>query len=156
MRVAYPTSAGGVVYRKREGEIEVVLCGHHNPKSWRLPKGTPDPGEGWEETAVREVAEETGLQVAIEEPLDSIQYWFSADGVRNHKTVHFYLMRPVGGSTKDHDREFDEVRWFKAKDIDKTLTYSTETTVVHQALEIVGRRHGGGSDAAQGKKVSDS
>ena len=57
----------------------------------------PDPGETSEQTALREVAEETGLEVRITGPLDSIEYWFVQSGTRIHKTVHYFLMEPVGG-----------------------------------------------------------
>ena len=59
-------SAGGVVYRRGPRGIEVVLCGRTEDGVWGLPKGTPSPGESLEQAAVREVTEETGLQVAIE------------------------------------------------------------------------------------------
>ena len=65
--------------------------------TWTLPKGTPKPGETREETALREVAEETGLEVRITGPLDSIEYWFVQSGQRIHKTVHYFLMDPIGG-----------------------------------------------------------
>lgn len=140
MKIEHPVSAGGVVYRRKRDEIEIVLCGHRNPENWRLPKGTPDPGETRKETALREVQEETGLDVAIEGCLDSVQYWFNADGVRNHKTVHFYLMGATGGSIDNHDPEFDMVQWFKADEAEKTLTYETEVAVVRQAINLVADR----------------
>ena len=140
MRIEYPVSAGGVVYRRQGDELQIVLCGHHNPESWRLPKGTPDPGESREETALREVREETGLDVVLEEGLDSIKYWFSADGVRFHKTVHFYLMRATGGSVDLHDPEFDVVRWFKTDVAERTVTYKSEEAVVQQAIKVLNDR----------------
>lgn len=140
MRTEYPVSAGGIVYRKENGRIEIALCGLTQPKSWRLPKGTPDPGESHEQTAVREVIEETGLEVAIEERLGSIKYWFYASGVRNHKTVHFYLMRPTGGSIDDHDPEFDVVRWFDEGSVEQALTYKNEAEIARQALETLKSR----------------
>ena len=70
------TSAGGVVYRIRDGQMEVLLCGRKEPLLWCLPKGTPDPGEGIRATAVREVQEETGVSVIIQGKLGSVHYFF--------------------------------------------------------------------------------
>jgi 8-oxo-dGTP pyrophosphatase MutT (NUDIX family) len=143
-RIEYPVSAGGVVYRIDEGEMHVVICGQHSPNGWLwgLPKGTPEPGETLEETALREVTEETGLKVTLEEPIASIQYWFaSADEVvKYHKTVHFYLMSVVGGSFIDHDHEFDEVCWSHSQESLRTLTHRNEIDILDKAIEIVSQR----------------
>ena len=61
-------SAGGVVYRQVDGQIDTVLCGRSIPVHWSLAKGTPDEGETLEETALREVREETGLEVTLDSP----------------------------------------------------------------------------------------
>ena len=156
-------SAGGVVYRRTDGRIEAVLCGRSWPGGsgrsqmasderadgpgvetfrWSLAKGTPDPGESLEETALREVREETGLEVEMDSPLGSIEYWFGgreAD-VRFHKTVHFYLMVPVGGDTELHDPEFDVVRWFSSDDALKSLAYANEVEVLRRALNVISSR----------------
>lgn len=141
-RVAWLVSAGGVVYRVNQGRIEVVLCGRREPPRWSLPKGAPDEGESLEETAKREVEEETGLKVVVEEPLGSIGYWFVRpdDRVQCHKTVHFYLMRPVGGSLEEHDPEFDEVRWFPVEEAARTMTYANEAKVLEKAVALVSQR----------------
>ena len=83
----------------------------------------------------RETREETGLEAVIEEDLGSISYWFVASGVRNHKTVYFYLMRATGGSMEQHDPEFDVVKWFEAEEARKTLTYKNEERIVAEAIE---------------------
>ena len=142
-------SAGGVVYRSAQNGTEFVVCGRNNPRLWALPKGTPNPGETTEQTALREVREETGLEVSLERPLQSITYWFirAADGVRCHKTVHFYLMSPVGGAVDQHYPEFDEVRWVPAQEALRLLTHPNEVKVVEQALELVEAR-----TSAAGKK----
>jgi len=100
-------SAGGVVYRMGETGVEVVVCGRTRPLMWGLPKGTPEKDETREETALREVNEETGLEIAIEQYIGDIEYWFSLpnDGVRCCKKVLYYLMNPTGGDVSLHDHE---------------------------------------------------
>ena len=137
-KVEHPVSAGGVVYRVGNGELEVVLCGRESPPLWALPKGTPDAGETLEKTALREVQEETGLEVDVRTPLGSIEYWFvrSQDGVRCHKTVHFFLMVSTGGSISLHDPEFDYVRWFSESEVFQVMTHANEVAVMEKALAL--------------------
>ena len=141
-RVERAVSAGGLVSRVVDGKIEAVLCGRGEPLRWSLPKGTPDEGESLEETALREVREETGLEVSIEAPLGSINYWFVAPNNRVHynKTVHFYLMAHKGGSTDQHDPEFDEVRWFPSEEALRSLAYPNEAKVLEMALAMIKER----------------
>lgn len=141
-RIEEPVSAGGVVFRNVGGGIETVLCGWGNPVRWSLAKGTPDPGETMEQTALREVREETGLEVQIEEPLRSIDYWFAdrESDVRYHKTVHFYLMTPIGGNTDQHDPEFDVVKWFTSEEALESMAYANEVAVLRNALELISQR----------------
>lgn len=134
-------SAGGVVYRRAGDALEVALCGRTSPKLWALPKGTPDVGETLEETALREVNEETGLQVRLEKSIDKIQYWFvRPDRVRCFKTVHFYLMSALGGSVEDHDPEFDVVSWFDSADALEALSYPSERNILSKAVQMVRER----------------
>ena len=143
--VQRPVSAGGLVYRNKGEHLEVVLCGRREPPRWSLPKGTPDPGETMIQTALREVREETGLQVAVEELIGSIRYWFvQAPGhTRFNKTVHFYLMSCHGGSTKDHDLEFDDVEWVPIEEAQRRLTFANEVKILGSALHIIRKRDNG-------------
>src|SRR4029453_6868174 len=98
-------SAGGIVYRSADGGIEFVVCGRDTDGVWGLPKGTPNPGESLEEPAVREGSGEAGLEVMVVDKIGVIEYWFSREGVRYHKWVHYYLMKAIGGDTSKHDVE---------------------------------------------------
>ena len=137
-------SAGGVVARPLVDGFEIVLCGRRQPRLWALPKGTPERGESREETALREVSEETGLQVRTNGPIDSVVYWFTrpSDGVLCHKTVHFYLMEAIGGDTAGHDREFDEVQWFEAEEALRAMTYENEAGIVQKSLSMASEARG--------------
>jgi 8-oxo-dGTP pyrophosphatase MutT (NUDIX family) len=107
-------------------------------RTWTLPKGTPNHGETTEETALREVREESGLDVRITGPLEDIEYWFVQSGTRIHKTVHYFMMEPVGGDLDRHDHEFDQVRWIDFADAPSTLTFETERALVAHAADLLG------------------
>jgi 8-oxo-dGTP pyrophosphatase MutT (NUDIX family) len=140
LRNARATSAGGVIHRSNGDLTEVVLVHRRRPPLWALPKGTPDSGETLQETALREAREETGIQVEIEAPLRAIEYFFVRRGVRYHKTVHFFLMRPTGGALDEHDAEFDEARWVQLEEARELLTYPTERLVVEEAAHLLHQR----------------
>lgn len=137
LRRAVATSAGGVVVRAEADRPSLVVGMRRRGRdgvTWTLPKGTPDPGETIEETALREVGEETGLEVRIVEPVGSIEYDFVQDRRRIHKTVHYFLMEPVGGDLARHDLEFEEVRWIGFDEAPALLTFQTERDLVALAL----------------------
>ena len=138
-QVVHMESAGGVVFRETARGVEVVLCGVRTPRMWKLPKGTPDPGESREETALREVCEETGLEVELLDTIGSIEYEFArpGDGATCHKTVHFFLMAPTGGDLSLHDNEFDVAEWFALGDALKSLTYENEADIVQKGIREV-------------------
>lgn len=136
LRGSTATSAGGIVVRYEDGQAWFVVGSRRrerDSRTWTLPKGTPDAGETTEETALREVTEETGLEVRITGPLDSIEYDFVQSGRKIHKTVHYFLMEPTGGALDRHDHEFDEVRWIRFDEAPSTLTFETERALVAKA-----------------------
>ena len=137
LRSARATSAGGVVYRTAPARTEVALVHRLKPALWALPKGTPQAGETLEETALRETREETGLEVEIEQPVSSIRYFFVRGRTRFAKTVHFFLMRPLGGDLSLHDHEFDEVLWWPLEEAIELVTYPTERSVLERAAALL-------------------
>jgi 8-oxo-dGTP pyrophosphatase MutT (NUDIX family) len=140
MRTERAESFGGVVYRRAPGKgVEVVVVGRKDPGIYGLPKGTPNPGESVEQTALREVQEETGLETDIQTKIDAIEYWFvrASIGTRFHKFVHFYLMRPTGGDTSLHDHEHDFVEWLPVEEAKALLTYHNEVRVLEKAQDLL-------------------
>jgi 8-oxo-dGTP pyrophosphatase MutT (NUDIX family) len=133
LTAATATSAGGIVVRFQDAVPQFVAGRRRRERdgaAWTLPKGTPISGETLEQTAVREVGEETGLKVRIVSSLDAIKYTFVQRGTRIHKTVHYFLMEPIGGSLEDHDHEFEEVRWISFQDAPALLSFETERSLV--------------------------
>ena len=164
-RIVHAFSAGGVAFRVVASEsalvpasasasastststsdapfdrVEVVLVGFVRDSTWTLPKGTPAVGETVEETALREVREETGIEARIVDDLGSIQYSFARRGVRFNKEVRHFLMEAMGGDVTLHDAEYDEARWFAFADALTQLTYVNEVEVVRRAAPLIEKR----------------
>lgn len=133
--VTHAFSAGGVVFRQANtaGLIEVALVGRTRERIWTLPKGTPNAGESREMTALREVREETGLDVRIIGEAGAIEYSFTHKGRVVKKRVFHYLMIAIGGSVAAHDHEYDEARWFPLEEAIQSLTYENEAAIVRQS-----------------------
>ena len=151
LRSATATSAGGIVIRYEAGIPHLVVGARRRERdgrTWTLPKGTPKSGETTEQTAVREVAEETGLEVRITAPLSSISYVFVQSGTRIHKTVHYFLMEPTGGDLAEHDHEFDQVRWVAFDEAPMLLTFETERALVARARSAIELASSGASPEA--------
>ena len=140
MREKRELSAGGIVYRRGQESVEVALI--RSGKRWGLPKGHVEPGESVEETALREVAEETGLHGEIVTKLGEITYrftnrWSASKPVRVFKRVHFYLIRWGSGDVAGHDYEVDEARWFPIDTALATLSYATEKKMMYRAQQFI-------------------
>lgn len=138
MRTRREVSAGGVVYRRRRGRVQVALAARRTRRGdlvWGLPKGAIEEGETPESAAVREVLEETGLRGRIEDDLGEIRYFYVWDGERIRKAVHFYLMRATGGNVSDHDEEMEDVRWFSLAAGVRAAAYKGEREILERAVE---------------------
>ena len=134
------TSAGGLVV-DLAGEVpHGALIGRTDRKGrlrWSLPKGHLEAGESPQQAAVREVAEETGIEGVIFGELGTIDYWFVAEGRRIHKTVHHYLLRATGGELSDADIEVTEVAWVPLPDIGRRLAYPDERNLIKGADRLI-------------------
>lgn len=142
--VRIETSAGGVVYRCANGVAHFLLI--RDPyENWGLPKGHVERGESAEETAVREVQEETGIErLDLRAPLGTID-WFFRDGPDLiHKYCHFFLMET--GTTRtvpQLDEGITDCIWLPLDEALEMLTYDNARTVLEEAGEQV---HGAEAD----------
>jgi 8-oxo-dGTP pyrophosphatase MutT (NUDIX family) len=125
------TSYGGVVVR---GDDVLVITPIGKRRVTGLPKGGPNPGERPEQTAAREVREETGVTATVREFLGDVNYWYRRGGRRVYKTVHFYLCDYVAGSTDDHDHEVEDARWIPLAEAVSSLSYPGERALIERAL----------------------
>jgi 8-oxo-dGTP diphosphatase len=118
-------AAGGVVLR--DGRIAVV----HRPRydDWSLPKGKLDPGEGWEECAVREVREETGLRCTLGRELSPTSY---TDRKGRAKVVRYWLMEIAQDDGFTPDDEVDELRWVPPAEAAALLTYPHDSELIEE------------------------
>src|SRR4051794_10108086 len=135
------TSAGGLVVAD-DGVTgpRAALIGRTDRRGrllWSLPKGHIEAGETPEDTAVREVAEETGIIGEVVAPLGIIDFWFVADGRRVHKTVHHFLLRAIGGALSDADIEVTEVAWVPLDELSGRLAYADERALVERAPALL-------------------
>lgn len=143
LRTVHETSAGGLVIDGLDGPREsqvAALIGRIDRRGrmlWSLPKGHIELGETAEQTAIREVAEETGIRGSVLAALGRIDYWFVTDGRRVHKTVHHYLMRFSGGELSDEDLEVAEVAWVPMGELPSRLAYADERRLARVADELI-------------------
>ncbi|MCL4561012.1 MAG: NUDIX hydrolase [Chloroflexi bacterium] len=137
-------SAGGVAFRCRNGQIEIVIISVGEKSRWQLPKGLVDDGETLEKTARREVREEAGVLTEPLESIHTIQYWYYAteegQRVRVHKTVHFFLLQYLSGDPQDHDQEVNEARWVELDKAEGMLAFDSEREVVARAKNLIEKR----------------
>lgn len=103
---------------------------------WSLPKGHIEEGETPEQAALREVAEETGIESEISKSLGVIDFWFMAGGKRIHKTVHHFLFKETGGKLAPQVTEVDDVAWFPLSEIVEKLAYPDEKKLIARSGEL--------------------
>jgi 8-oxo-dGTP pyrophosphatase MutT (NUDIX family) len=136
-------SAGAVVVRSMAGRqwLAAVRPGGRPEGVWALPKGLIDPGEGAQETALREVTEETGVEGDPVAKLGDVRYVYTWDGERIFKIVSFFLVRYRHGRIDDvppaHRHEVAEARWLPLEEAPRLLAYKGEKEMAEKALMML-------------------
>jgi 8-oxo-dGTP pyrophosphatase MutT (NUDIX family) len=133
-------SAGGVLVRRMQGRwwLAAIRPNGKPEGVWALPKGLIDPGETGAATAVREVAEETGLAGRLDGKLGDVRYVYTRGGERIFKVVSFFLLRWSGGRIGElpagMDVEVAEARWLPLDEAPRLLAYGGERDMAKRAI----------------------
>jgi 8-oxo-dGTP pyrophosphatase MutT (NUDIX family) len=134
-------SAGGVLVKMIRGRpmVAAIRPGGKREGVWALPKGNLDPGERPEQTALREVREETGVEGRLVEKLGDVKYTYTRPGgVRVFKIVSFYLLRAGRGRIGEIEEpmriEVAEARWLPLDEAPRLLAYGGERQMAAKAL----------------------
>ncbi len=133
-------SAGGVVFKKEKKGVYVLIAQAAQHHGWVFPKGLigdHKKGEKKEETAVREVEEETGVKAKILKPLKPITYWFVWKKDKVKKTVYYFLMEFEKNSPEKKDDEMENVEWILASKVEEKLTYPSDKKVWQEAKGLI-------------------
>ena len=137
-------SAGGVLVRRLRGRwmMAAIRPGGRPVGLWALPKGRIDAGERAEQTALREVSEETGAHGRSLGKLGDVRYVFTWEGERVFKIVSFFLIRYEGGRLgavpEEFRHEVADVRWLPLAEAPKLLAYGGERDMAKKALVALG------------------
>lgn len=125
MQSSNSKKAGGIVFRKYSNAQDYDILLVHRPRydDWTFPKGHCEKGESLEETALREVLEETGLSCTIIQSLPLMSY-ITPKG--KFMSVAYFFMEPQNDEQSPHDKEVDVVKWFSCDDGMARLTYQSE------------------------------
>ena len=131
-------SCGAIVFRRFHGNIQILLIKHINSGHWSFPKGHIENNETETETAVREIKEETGIDVNIDPTFrESVSYFPKKD---TQKVVVYFIAQAKNFQYKPQEDEISEIRWVDIGYAKQILTYENDKTIVNRALKAIKSR----------------
>ncbi len=131
----YESSCGAVVFRKEDGEIKYLLIRNKRSAHWGFPKGHVEPGETKEETAIREVLEETGLNINVLPDFEK-KSEYTIQG-KIEKSVSIFLAETSEVDYKLQEEEIEECGWFSYENALKTLNYENDKLILNDAKKYL-------------------
>ncbi len=129
-------SCGAVVYRvKDNGKLRILLIRHQNGGHWAFPKGHVEQDETEEETALREIWEETGLRVELDMGFRHVTTYSPKEGVM--KDVVYFAAKADTKQVKAQEEEVTGIRWCKPKEALETVTYDNDREILRAVLQYL-------------------
>lgn len=128
------------MFKKEKDKTLVLVAQHSHHHGWVFPKGLiadQIKNEKKEDTALREVEEETGVRGKIIKQLTPVEYWYQFEGERIKKKVYYFLMEYVSGDIKNHDHEMENVEWLGIDEVLERLTYKSDKQVWNEAKQLI-------------------
>ena len=128
-------SCGAIVYRKFHGNTEILLIKHVNSGHWSFPKGHVEFGETEVETALREVKEETGIDIIIDPTFREIVSFSPKKGTQ--KTVVYFIAKARHTDYTPQEEEIAEIRWVEIGRACSVLSYENDKSIVNKAKTVI-------------------
>lgn len=131
-------SAGGIVFNNKNQVLLINNAAMRDPNKsyWGFPKGHIDPGEKSQDGAVREVKEETGLEVTVIDKIGDSKYVFQASGEKIFKVVIMFLMEVGNDQITIQQEELLDTAWFEPEEALEKISFSNDKALLKKALEI--------------------
>jgi 8-oxo-dGTP pyrophosphatase MutT (NUDIX family) len=131
----YEKSCGAIVYRKYHGNLEVLLIKHINSGHWSFPKGHVEKGETEIETAMREIKEETSIDVLIDPTFrETVSYSPRRD---IHKEVVYFIARARNTDFIPQKGEVAQAKWVDINIVGNILTYDNDKNIINRARATI-------------------
>lgn len=131
IRCLYEKSCGGIIFYKTKQNTKILLVKNNNGRYWSFPKGHIEEGETEQETAVREIKEETGLDVTLVEGFREISEYCPFGKIR--KRVVFFLARAFTDNVKIQEEEIDSYIWVDLQQARKLCSYDNDLRIIEKA-----------------------
>jgi 8-oxo-dGTP pyrophosphatase MutT (NUDIX family) len=144
VKTKWEFSAGGIVFKKENDEVLWLIIqpegdSHWSKNRWQFPKGVIETGEKAQETAEREIEEETGVKARAIQKIDDLRiFFYDEEKNRIVKTISLFLMSYEGEGKREEDQEkIAEITWLSFKEASEKLTFETEKKALEKAKKIL-------------------
>lgn len=131
----FEKSCGAVIYRKNHNNLEFLTISHRSDGHWGFPKGHVEKGEKEKETAIREIYEETGLQVNLIDGFRATALYSPKEGIM--KEVIFFLAKAQEQSVHIQLDEVKDYKWASFQHTKQLLSYESSKEVLEQVYEFI-------------------